>query len=443
MKGMLIMDLLKSGRFIRLSVCAALFLLFALFTGCSDVNINGQSYPGNTQNVTVSDSNIKNFSSFNKLKNLKTLDITALDLSVADYEKIASEVNDNVRIIWSVPVGDMTFPSNSTSIEISPETNINNFSFFDYFDNLKALYINSIETSPLLRDIINAAKSKYPDITIVCKTSVYGVEFDSSTEFLDLNKIKIKDLSDLELALSIFPNIKTVEMCSCQLENEVIAEFRDRHPDKKIVWAIRFWNYVLRTDAQAFSTLAGDKKRHINTELAEPIFKYCTELRGLDLGHNSITDISGITNLKKLHTLILADNWISDISPLAELKELTFLEIQHNKIQDVSPLTELPLLEDVYMVYNPVKNMSTLAKCPKMRKLYISHCGATKQNIWDLVGGLPKGCRIVYGDSWNWRCDYNNWYIREAFRKWKTVKEFPNWRDTVYWDKDVYNYWQS
>ncbi|MBQ4224266.1 MAG: leucine-rich repeat domain-containing protein, partial [Prevotella sp.] len=44
--------------------------------------------------------------------------------------------------------------------------------------------------------------------------------------------------------------------------------------------------------------------------------RYCTKLKGLDLGHNAITDISFIENMPHLRVLILADNDLTDISPL-------------------------------------------------------------------------------------------------------------------------------
>lgn len=418
-------------------------IIMLLLTGCFDVKINGESYSRDIVSFTVTDK-IEDYSVFNKFKQLKTLDLTAVDLSLSEYDNISAQLENQVDILWNVPVGNEKVSNKVAELEITPELNITDVSFFNYLPNLNSLTISSIKSSPFLHDIVNAAKAVNPDIAIKCSTSVYGVDIDNDTEFLDLNTIPIDDLTELDVALGIFPNIKTVEICSCTLDNETIAALRDKYPDKKIVWLIKVSRFSIRTDAQVFSTLGKMKYYDFTSEVASPIFKYCTELRALDLGHNNLTDISEITNLKHLHTLILADNAISDISPLAELKDLNYIELQANKIKDAAPLGELPLLEDLYIVKNSkIQNIVSVGKCTKIHKLYISSCGITGNEIWELKKVIPKDCEFRYGQHYYWRGDEKNTYIRRAFSNWKKVKEFPEWRNIVFSDTDLYAFMQK
>ena len=233
--------------------------------------------------------------------------------------------------------------------------------------------------------IIEGARECFPDIKINCKTSVYGVEFSSDTEMLDLNAIDITDLSDLDLTISLFPNLKSVEICSCRLDNEVIAALNDKYPDTKVVWLLKIERYSIRTDVQVFSTLSPTAKKLIFDKTALPIFKYCTDLRALDIGHNGISDLRPLTNLKKLHTLILADNYLTDISPLTELNELNYVEFQVNQIKDISPLSELPLMSDVKIDRNDgLKNITSLTKCKNLKKLFCSQCRVSNAEIAEL-----------------------------------------------------------
>lgn len=418
-------------------------IIMLLLTGCFDVKINGESYSRDIVSFTVTDK-IEDYSVFNKFKQLKTLDLTAVDLSLSEYDNISAQLENQVDILWNVPVGNEKVSNKVAELEITPELNITDVSFFNYLPNLNSLTISSIKSSPFLQDIVNAAKAVNSDIAIKCSTSVYGVDIDNDTEFLDLNTIPIDDLTELDVALGIFPNIKTVEICSCTLDNETIAALRDKYPDKKIVWLIKVSRFSIRTDAQVFSTLGKMKYYDFTSEVASPIFKYCTELRALDLGHNNLTDISEITNLKHLHTLILADNAISDISPLAELKDLNYIELQANKIKDAAPLGELPLLEDLYIVKNSkIQNIVSVGKCTKIHKLYISSCGITGNEIWELKKAIPKDCEFRYGQHYYWRGDEKNTYIRRAFSNWKKVKEFPEWRNIVFSDTDLYAFMQK
>ena len=410
------------------------------------VEVNDKLYSIFTQSFTFTDSDkIKDYSVFNRFKSLKSLDFSSTDFTQADYDYIASQVKGNVKILWNVPVGNDLVPSDTESITITDKTAVVDCSFYKYFTDLKEVNVSSMEVSPQLQSIIEGARECFPDIKINCKTSVYGVEFSSDTEMLDLNAIDITDLSDLDLTISLFPNLKSVEICSCRLDNEVIAALNDKYPDTKVVWLLKIERYSIRTDVQVFSTLSPTAKKLIFDKTALPIFKYCTDLRALDIGHNGISDLRPLTNLKKLHTLILADNYLTDISPLTELKELNYVEFQVNQIKDISPLSELPLMSDVKIDRNDgLKNITSLTKCKNLKKLFCSQCRVSNAEIAELKQNLPEDCMLRYTKKYSdisyWRTDEKNANIREAFANWQNVKEFPDWQTIVYWDRDVYDF---
>jgi len=93
-----------------------------------------------------------------------------------------------------------------------------------------------------------------------------------------------------------------------------------------------------------------------------------TNLGGLGLGGNGISDISILSNLSSLTTLsglTLPGNNISDISVLSGLTSVRNLDLYKNKISDISPLSGLTNLErlkltqnllnwDAYSVYIPM-----------------------------------------------------------------------------------------
>ena len=65
-----------------------------------------------------------------------------------------------------------------------------------------------------------------------------------------------------------------------------------------------------------------------------------TNLTGLDLAGNNISDISPVAGLTKLISLDLGKNSISDISAVMGLTNLTTLILNNNSISDISPLVE-------------------------------------------------------------------------------------------------------
>ncbi len=409
------------------------------------VDVNGELYPIGTETFTVNDvSSIKDYSVFNRFPSMRSIDFTGAEMTLSDYDYVAGQLDDRIQILWNVPVGSGYCASTVESLSFDEKTDIVDFTFLKYLPNLKEVSVSGISVSPRLKSILDPVRA-LPQVMLRCSTSVYDVPFDTDTELLDLNALKLTDLSDLDLAISLFPNLKSVEICSCRLSNETIAALNDKYPDTRVVWLLRIKKYSIRTDAQVFSTLI-DGKKLITDKLAEPIFKYCTELRALDMGHNTLHDLKPIVNLKKLHTLILADNCLSDLSPLKELTNLRYVEIQWNWITNVEPLSELPLLTDLKLDRNgKIKNITLLLKCKNLEKLFISECGISDADIRTLKANLPNNCHLSYkkeiSDIGFWRMNNKkNANIRKAFFNWQKVKEFPDWQTIIYWERDAYDF---
>lgn len=76
---------------------------------------------------------------------------------------------------------------------------------------------------------------------------------------------------------------------------------------------------------------------NIGTKILDTdLFKKLSLLEYLDLSNNTITDLTGISELLNLETLILNSNRISDIRPLIKLKNLKTLYLEDNALQDMS-----------------------------------------------------------------------------------------------------------
>ena len=408
------------------------------FTEDSSITVSGKEYPSDTTEIVLSQFDSDDYSVFNGFKNLQILDVTALELSADDFEGISSQVGNDVNILWSVPFYGDKYLNTTSEISIVSNISSQDANAMKYFKNIEKLTITDAQIDDNLYAIIKAAQDNNPDVLIACTTELYGIKIDNSIDFLDLNNIQLESPDKLCLAIELFPSIKTIEMCNCGLSNEIMQGLREEYPDIKFVWYVRFMQYKVRTDIQVFSTLAIDYSRPGNSESFAPLFKYCTELRALDLGHMAITDISEIRNLKKLHTLILADNFITDISPLADLKELNYVELFQNQITDISPLLELPYLEDLNFCYNaPLENPTELVNCKNLKRLYISHCSLDWDEINTLKKGIPDGCEFNYTAANcvydGWRNNSKNATIRKAFKRWRKVKEYPTWDNIIYY----------
>lgn len=266
-----------------------------------------------------------------------------------------------------------------------------------------------------------ATTEKTTEITTEATTAVYNIDILGKTvssldTSLDLNGINVANPNELMDKLASLPNLTHVEMCRCGLSNQQMEGFVAKFPNIKFVWEIDLKEHgSIRTDRTVFCTLNNGTTTYRLTDADAAVFKYCTDMRILDLGHNSITDYSFLQYMPELRVLIIADNLnppdpntyrITNISALASCKNLRYLEIFLNQITDISALSGLDNLVDLNICYNPISNIEPLMNKPKLERLYMKSTNITAADYNKLKAAYPN-TQIVYvgeygstGDGW-------------------------------------------
>ena len=238
---------------------------------------------------------------------------------------------------------------------------------------------------------------------------LYGKTFERSETFLDLNEVPVDDLEPLRAYLKENPAVIQVELCNCGQENEALAALRDEFPNVKIVWMIQVGKrFHVRTDITYFATWeilrtseegiieAKNVGRHKTKDVEN--LRYCTDLVSLDLGHNSLTDLSFLESLQNLRWLILADNKITDISPLAKLPHLYYVELLSNSIKDITPLANHDELVDLNICGLSEKDASAVCTLKNLKRLWITDFffKDKKAQRAEIEAGIPEDCEICW-----------------------------------------------
>lgn len=87
------------------------------------------------------------------------------------------------------------------------------------------------------------------------------------------------------------------------------------------------------------------------------------------LRENEISDLSALSRLTNLQSLVLFDNAVTDTSPLADLTSLARLSLSRNRIADVSPLGNLTRLTSLSLSDNAISNVERLASLTSLKGL--------------------------------------------------------------------------
>ena len=282
------------------------------------------------------------------LGRLEQLDLTACEVSDETLAFLCDAL-PQCTVLARVSIGGKEYTTDAEAVALGENATQRDAEILRCFRNLKVIDITQCGDSELTGKIT----TMYPDVSLNEPVELLGRTFGTADELIDLRGKKYtlaQVKAALEEALPKLKKLKKIDMCGCGLSNAEMEQLCEAYPKIKFVWMIHFVHWDVRTDAVVFSSLNSIGSSVYTQRDYAPLFKYCTDLVSLDLGHSRITDISAIANLKKLRAVILVDNKIRDISAFAELKDLEFIEMNAtNRVQSIEPLKDLKNLKYINM----------------------------------------------------------------------------------------------
>ena len=272
---------------------------------------------------------------------------------------------------------------------------------------------------------------KLPGCDIRWEYEFQGVRYPSDT-----TELKVTDMTGLEDALRYLPALTDVDLLEAGAKLEDLDRFDALRPDIFWLWEFTFQGWQkIRTDIRVYSSLNGYQTSR-SLDYYYPIVKYCKHLRALDLGHNSITDITPIGDLTELEVLILADNFITDASPLAGLHELVFLELFMNYgIEDYSFLNELTKLKDLNLCYcRTLDHLDFMENMPELEFAMFKRTAVSPEEFALWQERLPDAHLVladgdIESSGSGWRMAGRNKQIRTAFTHWRDIVHYEHYNE--------------
>jgi uncharacterized protein (TIGR02145 family) len=124
--------------------------------------------------------------------------------------------------------------------------------------------------------------------------------------------------------------------------------------------------------------------------------QYLTNLTGLILHWNQISDISAVSGLVNLASLDLRWNQISNISAVSDLVNLTMLEFGNNQISDISAVSGLTNLTTLFLYENQISDISAVSGLTNLTELWL-----LQNQIIDIssISGLVNLTVLVLGNN--------------------------------------------
>ena len=238
-----------------------------------------------------------------------------------------------------------------------------------------------------------------PELIFQYSFTLFGKTVSTTDSRIEYKNKSIGDSGEGKIreALDILKGCSYFLLDTCGLSNEVLGKIRDDYPKTKVVWRIVQPNKTWRTwltDTEMLRAVYGI------TDENSGQFKYLTEVKYMDLGHNEgMVDISFCAYMPNLEIAILSGSPIKDLTPLSNCKKLEFLELAWcGYVKDVSPLAGCESLKYLNIGHTRAKNIEALKDLPLEMLSFVNsgnRLGMTEAD-WQAIQALMPDCWITY-----------------------------------------------
>ncbi len=278
--------------------------------------------------------------------------------------------------------------------ELSPEEADKAVLALAGLENLQTIYLSP--DSGLSWDQITAIGDACPDTVLNMPVTMFGKSFNLADPWLDFNHIYMDDNGEAIRGLMPYMrNCTVLDMDSCGVSNEAMAQIRDENPGMDVVWRVNFGdNYSVRTNVTKILASKPSKGGALYDSAAEQL-KYCTNVRYLDVGHNgNLSDFSFVSYMPNLEIAVVSMTGIYDLSPFANCPNLLYLEAGNTPIYDLSPLANCTKLAHLNVgTCVGVSDISPLYELD-MKRLWLGVVDPVPQDQIDYMRELHPSCEV-------------------------------------------------
>lgn len=259
-------------------------------------------------------------------------------------------------------------------------------------------------TCALTPDQIKTLQAAIPTVPCHFTFELFGKQVSSSDtviEFVD-TPIYNSGLAQIEEAMAMMPQLKTVKLDNCGTTSEAMDKLRSKYPDLGIHWRVWFGKYTCMTDETVLRLTNGLKNEHIGE------MKYLTMAEYVDIGHNEyLSDISFFEYMPNVKLIIGSGTAISDVSALKNLKQLEFLELVFcDYLKDISPLAGCTGLKYLNISITRVSDLTPLKDCPLERMVALQMSQLAQSEREEFAAAHGDCLRVWYGTQpygYGWR----------------------------------------
>ena len=284
--------------------------------------------------------------------------------------------------------------------------------------------------------------------------TLFGKTFHTLDQEMNFHHVTMEDEgAAVREVLPCMTKCRFLNMDFSGVSSESMAKIRDENPQMEVVWRIWFGtDCSVRTDVERI--LASNLNHKLSDANTQDL-KYCTKVRFLDVGHNTLLhDFRFLEYMPDLEVAIICITGLEDLTPVSYCTKLEYLEINTlfwGQDLDFQPLASLTNLEHLCATrLGHVKNWEVLKNLTKLKRLWLGKYTYLPDGaLEELQAALPDtviNTTYTGGSGEEWRYDssgYTERYalLREQFEYSNYGRVCSSWyNDPEYFKEGEYHY---
>ena len=210
-----------------------------------DVPFQGRFYDARSQKITITSLNEQDIQALSYMTELAVIDAWNCE----DYAALGAlqRSRPECKVFYSVEIAGKELDCDITSLELENAPYEELEQYVAYLPNAKTIHLSG--DLPLARQL-EALEKQYPDVTLTWETEAFGQSISREDTFLVLTEGDIQRAEDLAYWLPYLPNLETVDMLECGLDQEEIIDLAREYPQIHFLFPITYGHVTVRTDAR-------------------------------------------------------------------------------------------------------------------------------------------------------------------------------------------------
>ncbi len=308
------------------------------------VLLSGQEYPQDAGAVTLTSLTEEELDLIQYLPDVQT--VYAWDCPEHALLQQLQQRYPHLQVHYTLTIGGVEYAPDTAVLEV-PGITEEELSLVASLPGLESIHMPEPKASA--EALLQLVESR-PEVEATWEMELLGLKLDNTTVEVDLSGIALTDTGAVSETLAYFPNVETVILSGCGIDNETMAAFREeKREEYKVVWTVDCGRLTVRTDETFFAPAKHGIYSFKNDDAYN--LRYCEDMVCIDVVDSAVRDISFVEFMPHLKYLVLAYSEVTDITALSGCRELVYLEMQWTGIRDYEPLLGCTALEDLNLGY--------------------------------------------------------------------------------------------